>query len=157
VCARTTRPTHTEKRTLQRPVLSSLGGHRTNSRTQHPAGPHPHNAYRLWDLQAGLQVDLSSTGQHTEVVWPVDSIWVTVMVAADNTAPQGADSRSAQVADMVRRSRAIETIEAADSTVAQAVDSTAVASKPNPSNNTDDSVYHAPYILSITCSPCITL
>ena len=40
-----------------------------------------------------------------------------------------ADSRSAQVVDMVRRRKAIETIEAADSTV----DNTAAESKPNPS------------------------
>ena len=80
--------------------------------------------------------------EHTEVaVLAVDSIAKAEAVAAS-------DSRSAQVADMVRR-RAIETIEAADNT--------AVESKANPSLAPMSQFTTLHILPLITCSPRITI
>jgi len=47
-------------------TTASVEGHRRNSKTEHPVGQYPHNAYRFWELKAGLQVGLSLKVEHTE-------------------------------------------------------------------------------------------
>jgi len=69
-------------------TTASVEEHRSNSRTARPVGPHPHNVYRLWELQAGLRLDLSSKVEHAEAeaaAWVVDGMAVKATVASDST------------------------------------------------------------------------